>query len=469
MPMLKSNAIMAPAPFSSLAILLCLAPLLLCIAAAVAASPQPGQPPLSSSSLELHEKDREPHIAAAVASNNPQQLNGHASPLSQETPPPPPYTELERVNEPMEGCDPIPTSSSGRGYEIQHLSLVNSFFHSHRNRTSFLFRSASPTLDNFRGDLERQMREEEYESRFLYEDLLHGMRREVKEKGVEEGAFPEKNEEIYLIAVSLLRPTRPSDLARMRAEQAFFAPRRSHRKEKAKEKEREWSEHTRNKKGEFIAWPIYGSFWNASSPSSRHSPSDAPSSHRARVNAERIRAWKADVSRGHMPMDPRFTLPDDLPDLLQLLQYLLEEKRAPHRHQTVVVFVHCYCGSDRTGEVIAAWNLFYNGLDWPEAQQANTIVADRPMGCKNYLAAQWTCLWLEGQRRKEQQQREEQERDGKDRHHAKKEHGHKALQKVDLGCERNQQCTLFETARAKNTTKNSEVEKEKKKKGKGKM
>jgi hypothetical protein len=72
-------------------------------------------------------------------------------------------------------------------------------------------------------------------------------------------------------------------------------------------------------------------------------------------------------------------------------------------------------GSDRTGELMGAWNLHYNHLTWRETLAVNTAIAQRPMGCRNYLAMQWYCLWQSGQRQQ------------------------------SLGCLHNEACTIFDS------------------------
>jgi len=62
--------------------------------------------------------------------------------------------------------------------------------------------------------------------------------------------------------------------------------------------------------------------------------------------------------------------------------------------QPVVIYGHCDCGCDRTGEIFGSYYMRWMGLGWEETNDLNTEIADRPMGCKNYLAMQWYCLWL---------------------------------------------------------------------------
>jgi hypothetical protein len=79
------------------------------------------------------------------------------------------------------------------------------------------------------------------------------------------------------------------------------------------------------------------------------------------------------------------------------LRQWLETGQTPYKPKPVtdlpcVFYVHCSGGCDRTGEMIGAYRLRYNGLSW--TQMWNEQPCGRPMGCGNYRALQWYAYWL---------------------------------------------------------------------------
>jgi hypothetical protein len=77
------------------------------------------------------------------------------------------------------------------------------------------------------------------------------------------------------------------------------------------------------------------------------------------------------------------------------------KKQKQPRKKTVVIYAHCYCGTDRTGELMGSWDLWYNHHSWAEVNERNRRIGGRPMACKNYRAMQWWCLYVQGQRPEE--------------------------------------------------------------------
>jgi len=59
-----------------------------------------------------------------------------------------------------------------------------------------------------------------------------------------------------------------------------------------------------------------------------------------------------------------------------------------------VIYGHCDCGCDRTGEMFGSYYMKWLNMTWEQANDLNTISASRPMDCFNYLAMQWYCLYL---------------------------------------------------------------------------
>lgn len=65
-----------------------------------------------------------------------------------------------------------------------------------------------------------------------------------------------------------------------------------------------------------------------------------------------------------------------------------------------VIYIHCDCGCDRTGEVAGAYYLRYLNWTWSETvKYNNAIEPDAPcMECPNYFALNWYCQSLGGDR-----------------------------------------------------------------------
>jgi hypothetical protein len=79
------------------------------------------------------------------------------------------------------------------------------------------------------------------------------------------------------------------------------------------------------------------------------------------------------------------------------LRQWLESSQTPYKPKAVidlpcVFYVHCSGGCDRTGEMIGAYRLRYNGRSW--ADMWGEQPCGRPMGCGNYRALQWYAFWL---------------------------------------------------------------------------
>jgi len=59
-----------------------------------------------------------------------------------------------------------------------------------------------------------------------------------------------------------------------------------------------------------------------------------------------------------------------------------------------VIFGHCDCGCDRTGETFGSYYMKWLNMTWEDTNKLNAVIAERPMDCFNYLAMQWYCLYL---------------------------------------------------------------------------
>lgn len=66
------------------------------------------------------------------------------------------------------------------------------------------------------------------------------------------------------------------------------------------------------------------------------------------------------------------------------------------KDRPIVIYVHCYGGCDRTGEMIGAYMLRYMQKDWMKVYEANQPCG-QPPGCNNYRALQWYAYWLNTQ------------------------------------------------------------------------
>lgn len=78
-----------------------------------------------------------------------------------------------------------------------------------------------------------------------------------------------------------------------------------------------------------------------------------------------------------------------------LREWLRNPKSQLSMNKPIVIYVHCFSGCDRTGELIGAYYLRYMNGSWEEMNEINyDYCGGRPFGCNNYWATQWYCLWL---------------------------------------------------------------------------
>ncbi|EGC32956.1 hypothetical protein DICPUDRAFT_155043 [Dictyostelium purpureum] len=64
------------------------------------------------------------------------------------------------------------------------------------------------------------------------------------------------------------------------------------------------------------------------------------------------------------------------------------------RDLPVVLYVHCECGCDRTGEVMASYVMRFKGWNLEKALEWDFQIAGRVINFANRWAAQWYCLYL---------------------------------------------------------------------------
>jgi hypothetical protein len=88
--------------------------------------------------------------------------------------------------------------------------------------------------------------------------------------------------------------------------------------------------------------------------------------------------------------------PSTLP--IQPLPNPNQPRPEPDPFQSIVVYVHCDGGCDRTSEMIGAYRLCYPPANWAQEEIWSNMCKEHPctapMGCNNYMATQWYAFWL---------------------------------------------------------------------------
>ena len=81
---------------------------------------------------------------------------------------------------------------------------------------------------------------------------------------------------------------------------------------------------------------------------------------------------------------------DELPKFVpRLRHHLLTQNDKSH-----VYFIHCESGSDRTGEVAAAYEMMYMNYTGPQANKQNIGIAGRYLRIMSVNGMRWWCWWL---------------------------------------------------------------------------
>jgi len=81
---------------------------------------------------------------------------------------------------------------------------------------------------------------------------------------------------------------------------------------------------------------------------------------------------------------------DNLPARIPLLRELLfTQGKKP-----IVIYFHCECGCDRTGEVGASYAMKFLGKTYREAMEWDNKIAGRPIFTNNKRAVAWYCYYL---------------------------------------------------------------------------
>lgn len=79
-------------------------------------------------------------------------------------------------------------------------------------------------------------------------------------------------------------------------------------------------------------------------------------------------------------------LPEYIPTLRQLLYTI--------GNRPMVIYFHCECGCDRTGEVGAAYLMKFQNVTYEKAMAWNTAIAGRPILPNHKFAVLWYCYYL---------------------------------------------------------------------------
>jgi len=119
--------------------------------------------------------------------------------------------------------------------------------------------------------------------------------------------------------------------------------------------------------GEFVFWQTYGDKDNASTPYFTQPF--------LKYLAKTLDQWQGDNVVGRTALYKMLHTPH-------------------HSGKPIVIYGHCDCGCDRTGEIFGSYYMRYMGYSWEKANIMNQVIAERPMGCDPWRAMQWFCLWL---------------------------------------------------------------------------
>jgi protein-tyrosine phosphatase len=59
-----------------------------------------------------------------------------------------------------------------------------------------------------------------------------------------------------------------------------------------------------------------------------------------------------------------------------------------------VIFFHCDCGCDRTGQLAGSYMMRFHNSTWDSVVAYNQVVAGRPQTCPTHRQMQWYCVYL---------------------------------------------------------------------------
>lgn len=81
---------------------------------------------------------------------------------------------------------------------------------------------------------------------------------------------------------------------------------------------------------------------------------------------------------------------DDVPSLIEQINELMLQKQT----KSVVLYVHCEAGKDRTGEVVGGYRMHYNNYTFRQALMEANTVAGRQISVYNKYGMMWVGYWL---------------------------------------------------------------------------
>lgn len=328
-------------------------------------------------------------------------------------------------------CAPI-SADPGHDAHIQRVTLVSAHVHrddeGHAKKkkkkkhdgdapgtASFLFRGALPDRDGFMHKrLLREMRAAADAAASAHSNSTHSHGPSTVSAAAAAVAssvpFPSRDSDVYLIDVNLMWLSKESDAVHIESEYEWFTMRTDQHTRVHNDTRRKGVQvlHT-DAPGEFHLWQTFGTHNNASDeyfdePSGPESSSKSGSGrrHRHRKQVSHNSQLVEELRAGKVPR--HWSVPDELDERVAALQHWLHHTRVTGtdgRARTVVIYVHCFCGVDRTGEMMGAWSLTHEQPppSWTDVQRRNTAIGGRPVECRNYRALQWYCLLMEGQRK----------------------------------------------------------------------
>eukprot|EP01132_Coremiostelium_polycephalum_P002885 gene2885-3586_t len=82
---------------------------------------------------------------------------------------------------------------------------------------------------------------------------------------------------------------------------------------------------------------------------------------------------------------------DDLPLRMQVYRDILYSTEFD---KPLVLYIHCECGCDRTGEIFASYVMKYQGWSFNKSMEWDYAVAGRKIMPNHQFAAQWYCYYL---------------------------------------------------------------------------
>eukprot|EP01087_Luapelamoeba_hula_P005365 TRINITY_DN15442_c0_g1_i1.p1 TRINITY_DN15442_c0_g1~~TRINITY_DN15442_c0_g1_i1.p1 ORF type:complete len:257 (-),score=38.18 TRINITY_DN15442_c0_g1_i1:43-813(-) len=85
-------------------------------------------------------------------------------------------------------------------------------------------------------------------------------------------------------------------------------------------------------------------------------------------------------------------LPDQLPKKMQMLRQMLNTKGPNGR--SLVYYIHCEAGTDRTGEVSGSYYMKYLNWTYQQALAFDATISHRPISVFSRNGLQWYCYYL---------------------------------------------------------------------------